>query len=637
MKKVSSAEVNYKKLNELEKGLFENAKGSEVKSFLKTEAVRRCLSFEELQEAKNSDRVLRARWVLVWKNVPEEDQESARKDYMENEQSCHTPDGTKKAKARIVVLGFEHPDLLQDTFQASAPVQSQLMRNLSLLLVAQKKWTLEGLDMSTAFLQTGKFEMEQQKLWTTGVPELKAALGAEDHEVLRLLRNVYGNATAPRGLWKDVDRTFTQLGGHRVIGDNSFWVWTEPNPNPRNEADKNRVIGFVGGHVDDFNRAGDLSCEKWLEVRKAIDKAYKWGTMKTQSFRHTGIDLEVCEKGSERWVQLNQDYYIEGIADLAIPKERLQQDPNSPLTPSEIAACRASLGALQWVATQTQLQICSRVNLLLTELTVNKNLIVAKEIGDLVKEVRKDPVTLKMWHLPEVSHWQDMTVVTLSDQAHANRPSGGSTGGLITFLGGPQIFDGQVGRMSIVAWRTWRLKRKAISTNDGEIQSMLEGEDANFRTRFLWCQLNGCLCDQDLLQDANRMVSFVKGIIGTDSRGGYDAINKHEGPLLGLSNARSALQAFQMREQLRSSGGKLIWISGDWNLGDAMTKKSKTARQGLIQFMRNWFWRLTFSPDFVVSEKKAKQLGKSAVEQMRQLQSLVPVLSQEEFWGDAIV
>ena len=37
-----------------------------------------------------------------------------------------------------------------------------------------------------------------------------------------------------------------------------------------------------------------------------------------------------------------------------------------------------------------------------------------------------------------------------------------------------------------------------------------------------------------------------------------------------------------------------------------------------------------------MSEKKAKQLGKSAVEQMRQLQSLVPVFSQEEFWGDVI-
>ena len=69
-----------------------------------------------------------------------------------------------------------------------------------------------------------------------------------------------------------------------------------------------------------------------------------------------------------------------------------------------MAACRASLGALQWVATQTQLQICARFNLLLTELTVHKTLGVAKEINDLVKEVRKDPVTLKLWKLPEVKH-----------------------------------------------------------------------------------------------------------------------------------------------------------------------------------------------------------------------------------------
>ena len=636
VKKMSSAEVNYKKLSAEDKQLFENAKDSEVSSFVKTEAVRRCLTHEEQMAAKNSDRVLRARWVLVWKPTAQEDLDKAQEDASSNPKSCYKTDGSAKAKARIVVLGFEHPDLLQDTFKASAPVQSQLMRNLSLLMVAQRNWILEGLDMSTAFLQTGKFEMEQQQLWTHGVPELKRALGAEEHEVLRLLRNIYGNATAPRGLWKDVDRTFSQLGGKRIVGDASFWVWTEPNPDARNEADAFRTIGFVGGHVDDFNRAGDMENEKWLKIRDAIDKAYKWGTRKSQSFRHTGIDLEVCEKGEERWVQLNQDYYIEGISDLAIPPERLRQDPKSLLTPAEMAACRASLGALQWVATQTQLQICARVNLLLTELTVHKTLIVAKEINDLVKEVRKDPVTLKLWRLPEINHWQDATIVTLADQAHCNRPNGGSTGGLITFIGGPQIYDGQAGRLSVVSWRTWRLRRKAISTNDGEIQCMLEGEDANFRTRFLWCQLNGCLCNQDLLADANKMVSFMKGIVGTDSRGGYDAINKNEGPLLGLSNARSALQAFQVREQLESSKGKLIWVSGDWNLSDAMTKKSKTAREGLTQFFKNWVWRLTFSPDFILSEKKARQQGMSAIQQMRQLQSLVPMFSQENFWIDAI-
>ena len=132
------------------------------------------------------------------------------------------------------------------------------------------------------------------------------------------------------------------------------------------------------------------------------------------------------------------------------------------------------------------------------------------------------------------------------------------------------------------------------------------------------------------------MVSFVKGIVGTDSCGGYDAINKNEEPLLGMSNARSALQAFQVREQLDASSGKLIWISGDWNLSDAMTKKGKSSREGLTQFFKNWIWQLTFSPDVILSEKKARQQGMSATQQMRQLQSLVPdVFSQEDFWGDA--
>ena len=119
--------------------------------------------------------------------------------------------------------------MLNPSFNSTAPVQSQLMRNLSLCLVAQKKWVLEGLDLTTAFLQTGKTE-ESREIWTYGVPELKSALGAEDHEVLRILKNIYGNATAPRGIWEDIDRTLKSMGGIRLLGDSSFWVWSARTP-----------------------------------------------------------------------------------------------------------------------------------------------------------------------------------------------------------------------------------------------------------------------------------------------------------------------------------------------------------------------------------------------------------------------
>ena len=290
VKKVSSAEVNYRRLKPDERVLFDNAKNSEVTSFLKSEAVRRCLTWEEQQEAQKADRVLRARWVLVWKGVPPEDREEALTDHNQNEETVCDSSGTRKAKARIVLLGFQHPDLESSTFQSSAPVQSQLMRNLSLYLVAQRDWILEGLDMKTAFLQTGTEEMEKQQIYTSGVPELRKALGASDDEILKLLKNVYGNATAPRGLWKDVDKTFTRLGGHRVIGDSSFWVWTEPNDHPMNEADEHKVIGFVGGHVDDFNRAGaeyallkrfnrNRTFQQWDPISTEIKKLLKQNLM----------------------------------------------------------------------------------------------------------------------------------------------------------------------------------------------------------------------------------------------------------------------------------------------------------------------------------------------------------------------
>ena len=62
------------------------------------------------------------------------------------------------------------------------------------------------------------------------------------------------------------------------------------------------------------------------------------------------------------------------------------------------------------------------VNLLLTELTDDKSVVLAKEIADLIKDVKKDPMNLRLWKLPHVQHWQDWTVVTMADQAHNIRP-----------------------------------------------------------------------------------------------------------------------------------------------------------------------------------------------------------------------
>ena len=149
---MKDAEVALSKLPAHERPLFARAKAKEVDSFVKNEAVRRCLSDQEVREAYETKRIVKARWVLTWKLVPPEDQEEAKKDAATNTQTVHTKDGTRKAKARIVLLGFQHPNLLDPSFKTASPVQSSLGRNLLYAMSAQHQWSLEGLDLATAFL-----------------------------------------------------------------------------------------------------------------------------------------------------------------------------------------------------------------------------------------------------------------------------------------------------------------------------------------------------------------------------------------------------------------------------------------------------------------------------------------------------
>ena len=45
--------------------------------------------------------------------------------------------------------------------------------------------------------------------------------------------------------------------------------------------------------------------------------------------------------------------------------------------------------------------------------------------------------------------------------------------------------------MVLLSWKSCKLKRKAISSNDAEVQAALEGEDHNFRVRLLWTDMHG--------------------------------------------------------------------------------------------------------------------------------------------------
>ena len=102
----------------------------EVNSFISNDAVRKCLDKAEVKEAYDSNRIAKA-LPGSWRH-PEE-QAGAIKSAMDNAETIDNSSGTKKikkAKARSVLLGFQHTSLLDRKFKIAAAVRSSLGRNL---------------------------------------------------------------------------------------------------------------------------------------------------------------------------------------------------------------------------------------------------------------------------------------------------------------------------------------------------------------------------------------------------------------------------------------------------------------------------------------------------------------------------
>jgi hypothetical protein len=289
------------------------------------------------------------------------------------------------------------------------------------------------------------------------------------------------------------------------------------------------------------------------------------------------------------------------------------------MTPKEISASRAALGALQWLGVQTCLLLCARVGLLLSKCKAEATLQVACDVQALIREARNSFTRLRFVAIPTANgDWKNVVFSTFGDASHLNRDKAGSTGGMITLASGPEILNGDSARMSIIHWRSWKLKRVAVGTTCAEVQAMSEAEDVNYKLRLIWAELNGAGLPYGMKTEARAQacVQQVKGLVVSDSKGGYDAVEINETSNLGLQSTRTAVQAYQIKQNFQTNNASLRWVAADWNLADGFTKEAAESRANLESFLKLQTWRIQFSADFIVSARRAKRLGKSAIEVM---------------------
>ena len=136
---------------------------------------------------ENPNRVIHARWVLTWKK---------------------TDDGSlqRKAKARLVLKGFQDADIME--MEKAAPTAGKTAKMLLLSLIPNMGWSVMCRDVRAAFLSGANFDWE---IIVKLPKDCGPLLGNHWDTYMQMNKSAYGLCDAPLLWWQEADRRLRRL------------------------------------------------------------------------------------------------------------------------------------------------------------------------------------------------------------------------------------------------------------------------------------------------------------------------------------------------------------------------------------------------------------------------------------------
>jgi hypothetical protein len=519
--KKQRVEVKWRDLNEHDRALFQQAKDKEVRAWIEHDTVKRL--------AKGSlppNRIMRCRWILSWKPP--------------------LPDTTVyRPKARLVILGFEDPDI--SVVPNDAPTLGKDGKQLILQKVSSNRWPLLNFDISTAFL---KGEGDGRELGIYPPPEISSALGMKEGEQCGLQGGAYGRIDGPYLWYQAFKRTLEELGFVPCPLDGCVFALVTPD-----DQGKPWVRGVLGIHVDDGLGGGD---EYFMEVIGNLRQKYSFGAFNIGEFDFCGIRYRQLGDGS---IELCQKGYVEHIEPIQVQRHR-RKTPQAPVTESERQCLRQLCGSLQYAAVQTRPDICAKVGLL-------QSAIPRAHIEDLLEanrvllEAKNHPVTILVVPIPE----DQVAFCGFSDASFETKKGVASRQGTIVFTTDGNMAENQLSVICPIAWSSRKIPRVVRSTLSAEASALSSTLDRVSWLRIMWAWLKDPGIDwtspTEILQNS------PLATIATDCKSVYDLSTKTSTPT--CEEFRTTLECLLIRERL-SENCKLRWVSSQAMLADCLTK-----------------------------------------------------------------
>ncbi len=519
------SEVTLKQLTLEDRILFEKAKDAELNCWLQTNALKPIL-----RRYLNPEQILRSRWVCTWKPI----------------EDAAPGEPRRKAKARLVVLGFQDPKLTEVV--RDSPTLTREGRHTVLQTISSQKWPLSSFDIKTAFLR-GQAD-SKNPLAMEPPAELRKKLQLKDDQVCALVGNAYGRVDAPLLFYKELTSQLHKLGFTTHPLEPCVFVLES------NDQGKRSLHGILGTHVDDGIGGGDSFFFKQVERLK---EKLPFGSFKQRKFVFTGISLEQLPDHS---IMASQEDYVRQIPAIDIGKTR-RQNPESPISEEELSKLRGLIGSLQYAVSHTRPDMAAKLGEIQTQVAkaTVQTLLLANKVLREAQENSQVKICFRSIDPKELTH------VSFGDASFASPKQLSSFQGTLICATTPALDNNHRAPVSPLTWSSKKIARVVRSTLSAEAYSMSNSVDRLGWMRLLWGVVN--VEHFDWRQPKVCFKQLPVATVVTDCKSLFDLVSRNAMP--SCEEYRTTLEVLLIRERC-SEHCHFRWIPTTLQVADALTK-----------------------------------------------------------------
>ena len=491
--------------------------------------------------------------------------------------------------------------MMQGLIQVDAPTVQRTSFFLFLHCVVSWGWIpfWRNGDISNAFLQGQEFDFGKRKP-TYMRPPKEGLPGISSQQLLRLRKPVYGLPEAPRAWYNTLRSALEKLGFQISVIDSALFIHRDESGFPD---------ALVTTHVDDIMIAtnGNRDVEALVQKLQETFPFGEWDEVaKTGCVTYCGKQISVEVEDGNQVISVSQSNFCEGrLSEIVVDKNR-RKHLESPVTDQEKSDFRSTLGCLQWLSTQTRLDLCFCTNQLqkrINDLRV-KDLLATNQ---LVREAKRSEVKLIFRNLGkdtaivafhdaglyssigvEVDERQDEHLGQLDDK----RKLFSQKGVVVGIVKREDLNMVGPAKLNVLDWKSKTNRRVVESSFQGEVHGTFMGYDMGHFARVLTCELE---IGPEILKwdDDNTPWNNLKRLVlCTDCKSVYDAVHKSQ---QSIGDRAVALGVAGLRQVVSTNTGDvqratLLWIPTRFQIADPLTKANKGAiarmflRKGDVHF-----------------------------------------------------